>query len=589
MARKQTNSSNDVVTYWLEQIRGGKKYMDQFSSKKSFKNYREMYRGHWDPAYVPVNRTFSFGKSLIPQVYFRAPYVTVTARRPEFVQHAKVLEAVDNWLIQETMLKRTLKKSVLDAYIAGYGPIKIGYDSEYGYVPDQAVDRDNSTATQYGRSQKRVIEYKTQVQSGMPWALPTLPEDVIVPFGYRQDTDLPWIAHRILRPLEDVQQDQKYSNVSGLVGTRMALLDDESRKKVPFEISEAPYAELYEIRDKREHRIITLCENQILLSEYDELQIEGLPWEFIIFNEDPEHFFGISDVSIMEPQQLELNEVRTQQKKHRAIALLKFLIQKSTLSEADKDKLLSGDVGPLVEVDAEQITAVVQMLQPHVPPEFTQIIQEIRVDMRESMGFSENELGSFSPYHGKTATETMQVANSNDNRVNERKDVVADTMVNIVRKWNQIIFKFWDTERVVEVAGPDGQMGWVEYTGDMLKGEYTVRIDPESGFPVSKALKSQLAGELAARYGGDPLVNQIELRRMHLETFEWAFPGISQILLSQGVNPLVAQEFAAARQPSPMGSGGSVKGQMGNRGGGRSAGSTQNATPFEKFKQGGGK
>lgn len=581
-----TPSLDELATHWQEQIKHGKTYRKKFSSYKQWKDYRKMYRGDWAEGVLPVNRIFSFGRSLLPQVYFRAPYVTVTALRPEFVPHARVLEQVDNWLIQECLLKQTLKSSCLESYICGTGPIKLGFDSEFGYIPPQAVDIDGGTATQFARQEERLIEYNVNVKPGMPWALPFYAEDLIVPYGYKYLSSLPWIGHRIIRPLRDVRQDQKYSNTKELKGTRMSELEDTKNWRSFYEGQNVEYCELYEIRDASERRIITLCENQIIMNEYDELQTEGLPYDMVIFNEDPEHFFGISDVKILEPQQLELNDIRSQQSEHRKISLLKFLAQKGVFKKEEVDAFLSGDgPGVFVEVDAEQLANAIMQLQPHVPPELGPLAQQAMQDMRESAGFSENQLGAFSPYHGKTATETMEVASSNDNRVNERKDIVADVITRIIRKWNQFIFKFWTQERVIRVAGPDGAQGWVSYTGDMLRGEYAVRIDPESGFPVSKAMRAQLADGLLKTYGGDMLINQPSLRMQHLQQFEWIFPGITSSLIP--VDPRTGQVLAQQRQPNPMG--GSTVGSGGQRGGGREAGSTQNVTPFEKYKKSEGK
>ena len=584
----KTESKSDFITEWQARIKAGKKYRQKFSSSKNWSDYREKYRGNWPDEMYPVNRIFSFGRSLIPQVYFQSPYVTVTATRPEFEGHAKVVEAIDNWLIRETLLKNTLKKSSLDCYLCGTGPIKIGYDSEYGYSPAQAVDQDSATATQIGTKESRLIEYRSNVKPGMPWALPVLPEDVIVPYGYQSSTSLPWIAHRILRPLADVKQDQKYNNTKDLEGTRIADLDEEVKKRSLFtEQNSVPYAELWEIRDVATRRVYIICEDQVLFDDIDELQVDGLPWEFIIFNEDPEHFWGISDADIIMPQQMELNEIRTQSSRHRKIALIKFLALKGALKDFELDKFLSGEVGPYVEVDAESLAQTIMMLQPHVPPELSPLAQEVKQDMREGMGFSENELGAFSPYHGKTATETERVGQSHDNRVGERKAVVADCLVNVIRKWNQMLFKFWTSERVIQVAGPQGAQHWIEYTGDQLAGEYNLKVDPESGFPVSKAMRTQIADGLVKTYGGDILLNQMELRKRHLEQFEWIFPGIMQLLV-QGVDPGTAAMEASMRQPAPEGSSGMSA--TGNRGGGASGGTKEKPMNFEQgVKKLGGK
>ena len=572
------------VNYWNEEIRAGEAYMKKYANKDKWKVYRQMYRGDWKTNIVPVNRIFSYGRSLIPQVYFRSPKVTVTATRPELVPHALVVESIDNWLIKETKLKKTLKMACLHAYHCGIGPIKNGYDSEYGYLPEQSVDVDSSTATQEARTEKRRIEYNINIKPGMPWALPVLPEDIIIPWGFQDPDTLPWIAHRIYRPLEDVQQDQKYKNTKDLKGTRRADTTLTPRRNVFNRDQDIKLAELFEIRDIRHGEVIVICEDKVLLKSDDALQIEGHNYDFIIFNDDPEYFWGIPDARIIEPQQLELNETRTQIQRHRRISLLKFLYKKDAITQTQLDRFLSGAVGPAVEVVDENLANAIITLQPHIPPDLWQEAVAILGDMRESIGFSENQTGSYFQKRGNvSATETAEVAQSADIRTDERKDIVADTLTSILRKWNQYIFSFWDKSRVAKVVGPEGSNFWVTYTGDELRGEYALNVDPESGFPVTSQVKRELADGLLKAYGGDQLINQVGLRKFHLSQFESVAPGISGLI--QMPMPTAPQLTASERQPAPQFGQGRGAPQGSNQGGGQRGFSPQNPIAFEEFKK----
>jgi len=584
-----TTDNKDFVTDWQGKIKAGRNFRKRFSTQKEWKDYREYYRGEWDDDIIPVNRMFSFGRALMPQVYFRAPRVSVTATHPDLVFHARVVEAVDNWLIKEAMLKGTLKTAILNAYICGTAPIKLGFDSEFGYDPRLAVDEDSATVTQQAKKDSRIIEYKTNVKPGLPWALSVQPEDVVVPYGFKSPNFLLWIAHRIIRPLDDLKEDSKYSNTKDLKGSRILDLAAEGTPKVPgVDENEIDYAELWEIRDASRKSIYTICEDELLLSDDDALQIEGLPWEFLIFNEDPEHFWGIPDIKMIKAQQLELNEIKTQASKHRKIALLKFLVKKGIMKEPEAEKFLSGEVGPWVEIDDDMVLNAVAMIQPHVPPDLAIATQQAKQDMLETMGQGENQLGAFSPYHGKTATETMEVSNASGNRSDERKDIVADLLTSIIRKWNQFIFSFWTSERVVQIAGPSGAENWIKYTGEQLTGEYSLKIDPDSGFPVNKTTKLQAADGLMKQYGGDPLIEQTMLRRQHLEQYEFIFPGATRLL--KELPPELANAAAGERQPGVAGGGGGGAGStsQGNRGGGRSGGPQEFEQAKKAYQEGGG-
>lgn len=576
MPKEQSKEKNDFATYWTNQIRGGEEFRKKYSSYSKWEGYRKMYRNQWAKSIVPINKVFSFGRSMIPKVYFRAPRVSVTATHPSLVWHAKVVEAIDNTLIRTSMLKGTLKKAILDAYQTGIGPIKLGYDSLYGYDPRQAVGSGGETITQVDVNTGDKIEYQSGVQPGMPWALRVMPDDIVVPWGSRDATSLPWIAHCILRPVADVKADQKYDKLARgrIEGTR--TYNKEGRRTAYNPTRKYPsdqlIAELWEVRDVKTGNVYVICEEQLLLSAKDNLQISGLPYEFIIFNEDSEFFWPISDITMLEPLQLELNDASTQESRHRAIALLKLLFKKGAISEDNLHKLLSGEVGPAVEILGETpLAAAIMYVQPHVPPDLRIVMRSILQDMQESMGTGANQQGNFSPYHGKTAAESMIVNESNENRQDERRDIVADVLVNIITKWNQMLFSFWDEERVTQIVTPEGQPFWIRHTGEELKGNYLLHVDPDSGMPLTRTLKYQMTQDMFKTFGGDEYINQVQLRQMLLDYYSIIDPRAGSLLNApQGVD---AAAIAAKRQPSPMfggGRGGSLtQGKSGPGGGGQ--------------------
>jgi len=577
---------DEFTSNWMTQIRSGIEYRKKYSVRTEWDKYRKYYRGQWATGLVPINKIFSYGRMLIPKVYFRAPRVTVTATRPELVWHAKVVEALDNLLIKEMMLKRTLKMSSLDSYICGIGVIKLGYDSEFGFIPEQSVTESGETLTQHStKEDNERIEYRQNVKPGMPWALRVRPEDLIVPWGATEPESLPWIAHYILRPLDDVKQDQKYRNTADLQGTRAPTMGDDVRVRESFRPRNerekgVTYCELWEIRDRKTRQVLVISEDQLLLNVPDVLQTqEGMPWEFITFNPDPEYFWPIPDAHILSFQQEELNATATQTARHRSIALLKFLYLKGALEKTQLDTLLSGEVGPGVEISGESLANAVTTLQPHIPPDLYRDMQFQIQAMREELGFSQNQEGAFSPYHGKTASESMIVAEAFEDRVDERKDIVADVLVNIIRKWNWFLFTFWNEQRVVNIVTPEGEPAWIQYTGDELKGDYMLSIDADSGMPISRALKQQMSTELFKALNGDQLIDQVLLRQIALESFSLVDPRIPNLLQTQfGGLP---EMLSAVRQPTPMMGGGGGKGS----GGGRSGSTPQRPEEFQAFKK----
>jgi len=552
--------ATEFVNEWMSRIKRGVKYRKQYGKSDDWREHERMYRGDWRDNITPVNKMFSYVRSMIPRVYFGAPRVSVTATRPEMVWHAKVVEAIDNMLIREAMLKDTLKMACLDGLLCGTGVIKLGYDSEYGYTPAQSVLPDGETVTQVSRKTGERIEYRSYVKPGMPWAARVHPLSIVVPWGASDPNSLSWIAHYVLRPLRDVKEDQKYRNTGALVGTRtpMQKLEGEQHWRGP-DHAEEEYAELWEIRDFRAGRVYVICEDKLLLDQEDELQIEALPYEFVIFNRDPEYFWGIPDARIIAPRQRELNEVKSQISQHRRILLIKYLYRRGAIREDQLQAFLSGVVGPAVAVeeDVEVLANAIMELKPTMPQELYHEALTIIQDMREELGFGTNQAGQISPYHGKTATESMIVEQAFELRIDERKDIVADVLVNIVRKWNQFIFKFWTEERVIRIVSPQGEPFWMRYTGDELAGEYHLHIDPDSAIPMTRMLKYQLTKELFQLLGGDPMIDQMLLRKMLLNHYASVDPLADQLLKPVPPAAEMPLEDVAAqmRQPHPAGVG----------------------------------
>lgn len=536
-----SKTPNKRAQEWEEQIELGLKYRQKFSSEAFWSTFRENYRGKWKGKIIPINRVFSLGRSMIPRVYFRNPSIMVTATHPMYEAQARVLESVDNYIIREIKLKKAMKKGALHAYLSGTGPIKLGYDSEFGYIPEQAVDENAGTITQVGKKTGELIEYNVNVKSGMPWALPCRPEDIVTPWGYDDADGLPWICHLIFRPLEDVKNDQKYRNTANLKGGFKEKVNIKNPYADTINSNSVKYCLLKEIRDVRTRKMLVVCEDQILLEQEDPLQIEGLPYEFVIFNEDAEHFWGISDAFINAPQQKELNEIRTQASKLRKSSILKYLYKKGIFKKEDLEKFLDQDIeniGSGIEVDDDHLPTAVYPLQPKgLVADTTAESREVEGDMRETFGYGRNQMGEYSPFHGKTATEAQIVQQSAEIRNDERRDIIGDVLTNIIRKHNQFIFKFWTKEKVVKVAGPEGNQYWVQYTGDQLRGEYDYRLDPDSGLPISRGMRYQFSKELLEIFNQDPYINQKKLREVLLRQFDWMDPVTASLVQEPGAQP----------------------------------------------------
>jgi len=526
----------EKIEKWKNDIELGIKYREKCGGTAAeWRRYREYYRGEFASNIVPVNLIFSFGRSLIPRIYFRNPHVVVTALKPGYEAQARIVEALDNWIIEEIGIKKQIKRMCLHAYLYGTAFGKIGYDSEYGYQPPAREEALYMEGLEQLDKKGFRLEYNANVKPGMPWFLATHPIDVVVPWGVDDLKNTPWIAHRFYRTLEDVKQDPRFKNTSNLKATYR--IDDgrelgEARKDIYNEAVENDLnlVELWEIRDYKRGEVSVICfdhDKFLYGPEKDDFQIEGLNFESLVFNEDDYSVWGISDVKIIEPQQQEINELRTQMVHHRRIALRKLLVDENKLTDDEIEKMISEDIGAVVKCKGSPSEAVMPFQVSGIPQDLLLHDRQIMQDVREMLGFSRNQLGEFDASTRRTATEARIVQIASQLRTDERRDAVADLLQSVIKKINQIIFSYWSKPQIMQVVGPMG-VQWVEFTGEDIRGEYNIEVSPEEALPVDSRTRRADAVQFYQMFAGNPNIDQRALARWVLR--QWGSAPVNELM-----------------------------------------------------------
>jgi len=535
LAETETTKNPTNVKEWQEAIRLALRYRRIYGRSQDWKRYKQYYRGFFGQNQVPVNIIFATLRSMIPQVYFRNPKVYITPDRPGFFPHSRILERLDNWLIRELNIKNTMKTEALDAGLCGRGMGILGYDSEFGFNPSFSSPEilGDVTTTSFSSDSGERIEYNYNVKPGMPWYLRCNPVDFVVPWGTNRWEEAPWFAFRKMRTLRDIKEDPKYENTKELKAYFRSSMDnsESSDIKLKEEDAQMEWIELWQVHDQRTGKVFALtldCE-KYLREEQDFLQIEGLPARTFGFNEDPDYFWWMSDCRLIEQQQLEINDVRTMAKYHRRVALLKILYDKGLMKKEELEKLLDGDVKTAVGIDAGglngDIRKAVALFQSHVPPDLSIAAKEIREDVREIVGFSRNQMGSFeNPSGRRSATEAEIVRQAAMIRIDERRDIMADHLTDIVRGINQIVFENWNTQHVIDILGADGARYWVRFTGKEIKGEFTYKVNPEEAIFSSRQTQRQESLQFMELAKAIPGIDMQYLTQAFASTFDWVDP-----------------------------------------------------------------
>ena len=477
---------------WMRMIDLGIRFKEEVGGANAWDRYKSYYVGNYNvdgKGIIPVNMIFANGKVMVPKCYFRNPKVKVTPLQPKNHYSSFVVDSLINQLIRELRVKYQMKAMIEDCYATGTSFGKLGFDSEYGFVPDKQDTQTDKKGNQ--------IEYNVNIKNGQPWFKWADAESVVVPWGAAKSgdpeiTDIPWIANRVVRHIDDVKSDPKYKNTKELKGEYKPDIDI-NRVKHNEDVN---YIELWEIRDIKRKRIyvVTREKEGFLMDEEDSLQIEGFPYVQLQFNTHPKYFWGISDIRQLEPHQMALNVAYTIFVNHIRLSLKKIIYQKDQL--VNIDELLSDKFAAAIACTGD-VNSVVKELNISIPPDIINAINQIRMTIRELVGYSRNEAGEFDSSSRRTATEANLVKAGSETRSSERRDIVADVLERTCQKLLQIVLTHWDKSQVVPIIGEDGVKYWVEYSADDIRGEYQFLINAEEAQPVdSNSIKEDAMGLL---------------------------------------------------------------------------------------------
>jgi len=434
------------------------------------------------------------------------PAIMVKPEHPEAVNKAPIVEVIDNVLLRELKIRDEVETASLHAGLFGVGILKIGYDSEYGFDPRYDLGgslKMGFSLSQFSKAGDRKIETDSTVSVGMPWVKAIDPRDFILPWGAFRLNSTPWIVHRFVRHIDDLQADVKYSNTKNIIpnlsmenfvqsySSTIRLwragspTDPNVGRARRFTHSkrgsrDLAYVELFEIQDRRTGRIMVIAPNydKFLRDDINALQIDNvLPFAAVSFTPKARSFWTTSDAYYLQAIQMEISDLAVQRTKIRRLAVLKFLYDGDVLSDDELAKLLSPDVAAAAKIEAgSDIQKAIVPLSTH--PDQTLILEEehLRRNGREQIGFSRNQLGEFSGGR-RTATEAGIVKQASDLRMSRRGSAIKTLYEDTISIVNGIIFEHWTIPRYVEVIGQQYASDWQQFAGTSLKARYSYNVN----------------------------------------------------------------------------------------------------------------
>lgn len=575
------------VPYWIGEIRRGMSFRKRFAHETMWPVWRAYYRGDFREGILPLNLFFKMIRTMVPRVYFRNPSISIQPAKPgfEYMVLAQLLERIDNKLITRMGVKRQMKRMIQDAFLFGTGIGKRGFGALYTPSPDILDTSDPGDKKGYR------TEYHNLVSENTPWWLRTHPGHFIVPAGAADWESARWCCHVVKRDIEDVKADPRLKNTAAIQPTRPTPMQI-NRRASAGEQADDEQIELWEIRDKKTGLVFVIAPyvngEKALMTTDDEMQVDGkLPYDILQFNEDDEVFWGVPDAKILDPQQREANELRTLVMKHRRLSLLKILIEKGAMVADSESSLL----------DEDEVLGIVRLLDGGLQKIKIEAVGDIpaglikgdamlQQDVQEMMGFGSNQFGEYAPGSAdRSATEANIVQMATQIRTDERRDTVADLLVDIVTGVNHVVFSRWTEEQIIDIAGPAGVKIWISFQPEILKrGNYETSIDPDSSIPHTKQYREQRAMGLYKELKLNPLIHPLKLTQYLLhEIHGTQFDGMivggpDGAMMGSPQQPIPANDYIKALPQLQQ----SVQRAMLSAGGGQGGGPGGGAPPTQR-------
>jgi len=474
---------------------------------------------------IAPNMMFSTANVIIPSIMVNYPKITVSARKPEFEEQARVIEAVANYHWQHFDFHEELKLLIKDFVVLGLGIAKITW-----LLEEETEDTPHDVWVEDVKEQLlQVQQAKLQAeQSGLDLEFPTEEEIIssvptvrsvarqdrphverVSPFDVYIDPDATrlknarWIAQRLYVPLQEAKEFEGWDKAARkkLKGTAMS----QAKKDYDLMFSgeergrESDFVVVWEYYDLVSGMLCTFAEGcDMFLSAPDDFPYPfGHPFVFAQNYVVPEKLYPMGDLESIVPLQMELALTRTQMVNDRKRFRRMYMYKPDEIGPDGLAALMSSDDNALIPVDSDVPfgEVIAPITTTSLPPEFYNQTAMILDDMDRTSAVTEYQRGSVSEVR-RTATEASMIQDMSNARSADKLATIETTISEIAERCIQLTQEFLTTEQVAKIVGPDGSTVWVQYDRDAVQGEYDFQVEAGSTQPRNETFRRQSALQL---------------------------------------------------------------------------------------------
>jgi hypothetical protein len=530
-----------------ERISAAKHWRSQNNYDDLWRRMIDMYRGkQWamdvvDSDLVVVNVSFATVNVIGPSVAINHPKITVHARQAEMADSAVVLEQVVNYWWEHFDMLPEFQLAVKDMLVVGFGWLKSGYtiieeeqedaesyqseiEGRLAEVDDFArenpfYDGELPTAEEITAGVEMPIQ--RVVLEERPFLERVSPFDIYVDPDATTPRNIRWIAQRITRTVEEVQNDERYKpsarrNVKPT--SRTPDLDEERTLDGKKRAEDDKLVVVWEFYNVTERTMEVFADggDDFLIEPMDIDYTLGHPFTMLRNYDVPDEFYPMGELEALEPLQHELNLTRTAMFNDRKQFRRRYLYNEKALGPRGLAALRSDDDNVGIPVDSNLPLNEIIYPFPTADGITAQMYQDstiIEKDLVDISGVNEYMRGSV-PEIRRTATEAAIIQDAANVRAADKLARVETGIRDVARRMVKMAQLYMDGPQVARIAGSTGEMFWFEFTPEDIQGEFDFEVEGGSTQPKNELQRRRQALDLLATlapYAGAGLVNLQEL------------------------------------------------------------------------------
>lgn len=520
--------SQGDVDYLKKHLTEARSFQEkEFKAKIDVELYKSYYCGddykkdnaidqiYEEDEYINLNKIYPANNRVVPTLYYQNPKITFTARKNSTDFSAKILTAAVNYSYREMKIKKENQMAILDAWYAGFGCTKIGYQASFAYKqakPKGMLGKlKDAVMGQQPDKEERIIDY---IEYEGPFVNRINPVNVFRDPKQPSGKDrLLWI--RYPKTLEDIITSDVYEYDNNFI-TRFRGKDS---REVELEIYEGW------LLTRKGLFIIALCEGYRDPIRYEQSSWKGdnLPFSFISFAEINDMHYPVSPMKVTSKQQRHVNYLTTLQFN----VINKFRnqtgINENALSEEGKLAIKTNAIGGIVGFKTPVNGNIAPLVSAPIPADLFNVGQLMTENLQECLqvaglrsGNSQNE-----PTLGQDQLKDF----GNSLGTSGMQDKVREFVIDQATKLSQMIKQYATAPSLVPIVGmdlTDPQTGklitqqWLEFgtaenpitLKQTVAGDYDCEVDIKSAQKPDDAAKLKLYNEMSANILQNPLIPQ---------------------------------------------------------------------------------